>query len=65
LEAEFSELHDNYLKEIVNRDIGLEYIPKLIIHVQKYFKRSNYGLYMRLNTSVQKFVDIDSWRLLL
>jgi hypothetical protein len=36
LEAEDSELPDNELIELVLRDVGLEYIPKCIICVQKY-----------------------------
>jgi hypothetical protein len=35
LEAEDSELPDNDLIELVLRDIGLEYIPKCAIHMQK------------------------------
>jgi hypothetical protein len=50
LEAEDSELSDNELIEIVLRDVGLEYIPKRAICVQKYYMRQ--GLYMGLNTSV-------------
>jgi hypothetical protein len=41
----------------VLRDIGLEYIPKRAIRVQKYFMRQPRGLYMGLNTSVQQFVE--------
>ena len=36
LEAEDSELPDNDLLELVMRDVGLEYIPKSAIRVQKY-----------------------------
>jgi hypothetical protein len=39
----------------VLRDVGLEYIPKRAILVQKYYMRR--GLYMGLNTSVQQFVE--------
>jgi hypothetical protein len=55
LEAEDSEVPDNELIELVLRDLGLEYIPKCAIHVQKYCMRQ--GLYMGLNTSVQQFVE--------
>jgi hypothetical protein len=55
LEAEDSEVPDNELIELVLRDVGLEYIPKHAIHVQKYDMRRD--LYMCLNTSVQKFVE--------
>jgi hypothetical protein len=54
LEVENSELPDNYLIELVIRDIDLEYIPKHAICVQKYDVRR--GLYMGLIKSVQKFV---------
>jgi hypothetical protein len=39
LEAEDSELPDNDLIELVLGDVGLEYIPKYAIHVQKYYMR--------------------------
>jgi hypothetical protein len=39
----------------VLRDIGLEYIPKRTIRLQKYYMKL--GLYMGLNTSDQKFVE--------
>jgi hypothetical protein len=55
LEAEDSDVPDNELIELVLRDVGLEYIPKRAIRVQKYYMRR--GLYMGLNTSVQQFVD--------
>jgi hypothetical protein len=57
LEAEDSELTENELKELMLRDIGLEYIPKCAIHMQKYYMRQPRGLYMCLNTSVQRFVE--------
>jgi hypothetical protein len=57
LEAEDSEVLDNELIELVLRYIGSEYIPKCIIHVQKYYMRHPRGLYMGLNTSVQQFVE--------
>jgi hypothetical protein len=44
---------DNELIELVLRDVGLEYIPKRAIHMQKYYMRQPRGLYMGLNTSVQ------------
>jgi hypothetical protein len=55
LETEDSEVPDNELIELVHRDVGLKYIPKYAIHVQKYYIRQS--LYMGLSTSVQKFVD--------
>jgi hypothetical protein len=57
LEAEDSEVPDNELIELVIRDVGLEYIPKRAICVQKYYMRHPSGLYMGLNTSVQQFVE--------
>jgi hypothetical protein len=39
LEEEDSEVLDNELIELVLRDVGLEYIPKLVIRVQKYYMR--------------------------
>jgi hypothetical protein len=54
LEAEDSDVPDNQVIKLVLRDVGLEYIPKRAIRVQKYYMRR--GLYMGLNTSVQKFV---------
>jgi hypothetical protein len=57
LEAEDSDIPDNKLIELVLRDVGLEYIPKRAIHVQKYDMRQPWGLYMGLNTSVQQFVE--------
>jgi hypothetical protein len=56
LEAEYSEVPDNEIIELVLRDIGLEYIPKRAIRVQNYYMRKPKGLYMGLNTSVQQFV---------
>jgi hypothetical protein len=56
LEAEDSEIPDNELIELVLREVGLEYIPKHAIRVQKCFKRQPRGLYMGLNMSVQQFV---------
>jgi hypothetical protein len=55
LEAEDSEVPDNELIELVLRDVGLEYIPKRAICVQKYYMRR--GLYMGLNTFIQQFVE--------
>jgi hypothetical protein len=56
LQAEDSDVPDNELIELVLRDVGLEYIPKRAICVQKYYMRQPRGLYMVLNTSVQQFV---------
>jgi hypothetical protein len=55
LEEEDSEVPDNELIELVLRDVGLEYIPKRAICVQKYYMRR--GLYMVLYTSVKQFVE--------
>jgi hypothetical protein len=57
LEAEDSDFPDNKLIELVLRDAGLEYIPKRAIHVQKYYMRQSWGLYMGRNTSVHQFVE--------
>jgi hypothetical protein len=57
LEAEDSEVSDNELIELVLRDVFLEYIPKCAIHVQKYYMRQPWGLYMGLNTFLQQFVE--------
>jgi hypothetical protein len=57
LEAEGSDVLDNKHIELVLRDVGLEYIPKRAICVQKYYMRQPRGLYMGLNTSVQQFVE--------
>jgi hypothetical protein len=57
LEAEDSDVLDNELIELVLRDVGLEYIPKPAIHMQKYYMRQPRGLYMGFNTSVQQFVE--------
>jgi hypothetical protein len=57
LEAEDSGIPDNELIDIVLRDVGLEYISKRIIRVQKYYMRQPRGSYMDLSTSVQQFVE--------
>jgi hypothetical protein len=57
LEAEDSDVPDNELIELVLRYVGLEYIPKRAIRVQKYYMRQPRGLYMVLNISVQQFVE--------
>jgi hypothetical protein len=57
LEAEDSDVSDNELIELVLRDVGLGYIPKRAICVQKYYMRHPRGLYMGLNTNVQQFVE--------
>jgi hypothetical protein len=58
VEAEDSEIPDKELIELVLRllYIGLEYIPKHAIRVQKYYIRQPVGLCMCLNTSLRKFV---------
>jgi hypothetical protein len=55
VEVEDSDVPDNELIELVLRVIGLEYIPKRSIHIQKYYMRQ--GLYMGLNKSVQQLVE--------
>jgi hypothetical protein len=57
LDAEYSDIPDNELIELVLRDVGLEYIPKRAIIVQKYYMRQPRGLCMGLNTLVQQFVE--------
>jgi hypothetical protein len=57
VEAEDSDVPDNELIELVLRDVGLEYIPKSVICVQKYYMRQPRGLYVVLNTSVQQFLE--------
>jgi hypothetical protein len=57
LEVEDSDVPDNELIELVLRDVGLEYIPKRAIRVQKYYMRQIRGLYMGLNSSIQQFVE--------
>jgi hypothetical protein len=44
------------LIELVLRDVGLEYIPKLALWVHKHHFRKPSGLYMDLNKSYQQFV---------
>jgi hypothetical protein len=57
LEAEDSDVPDNQLIELVLGYIGLEYIPKRTIWMQKYYMRQTRGLYMGLNTPVKQFVE--------
>jgi hypothetical protein len=58
LEAEDSDVPDNKLIELLLRDVGLEYIPKRAIHIQNHYIRQDEELYMGLNTSVQKFLEM-------
>jgi hypothetical protein len=44
LEVEDSEVPDNELIELVLRDVGLEYIPKRAICMQKHYMRHAKGL---------------------
>jgi hypothetical protein len=53
--ADASDIPDNDLLELVIKDIGLEYISKHAIYMQKYYARR--GLYMGFSTSVQQFVE--------
>jgi hypothetical protein len=58
VDPEDSELPDNDLIELVVRDVDLEYIPKLIMHAQKYYTfKATRDLYMGVNTSVQNFAE--------
>jgi hypothetical protein len=60
VKAENSDILDNELIELVLRDIGLEYIPKRTIRIQKYYmrqRRNSYMDYMGLNMSIQQFVE--------
>jgi hypothetical protein len=43
LEADESEIPDNEVIELLLTDVGLEYIPKHAIHVQKYYMRQTRG----------------------
>jgi hypothetical protein len=54
-DAEDAKLPDNDLLELVIRDIGLEYIPRRAIRVQKYYMKR--GLFMGPNTNAQQFVE--------
>jgi hypothetical protein len=56
LEAEDLGIPDNELIELILRDVGLEYIPKRAIHIQKYQLRQPNDLYMGLNTPVKQFI---------
>jgi hypothetical protein len=53
-ETEGSDEPDNELIELWLREVELEYIPKLAIHVQKYYMRQQGTLYM---TPLQLFVE--------
>jgi hypothetical protein len=55
LKKEDSELPDNDLLELVLIDVGLDYIPKTAIQVQKYYMQR--GLFLGQNVSVQSFVE--------
>jgi hypothetical protein len=57
VDAEDSDLPDNYLIELVLSHIGLENIFKRAIRVQKYYMRKLRGLYMGLNTSKNQFLE--------
>jgi hypothetical protein len=56
LEVEDSENPDNKLIELVPRVIGLEYIPKLAIRLQKYYMKIPRDLFMGFNTSVPQII---------
>jgi hypothetical protein len=54
VETEDSELPDELIELVLSElHIGLEYISKRAIHVQKYCMRQPRVLYMGLNTSLQ------------
>jgi hypothetical protein len=53
------------LIELVLRDVGLEYIPKHAISMQKYYMAQPRSFCMGLNTFVQQFVENDLNRYLL
>jgi hypothetical protein len=55
LELEDSDVPDNEFIELVLRDVGLEYIPKHVIRMQKYYMK--WGLCMGINTPVKQFVE--------
>jgi hypothetical protein len=55
LEAEDAELCDPDLLELVIRDVGLRYISRHAMKVQKYYMRR--CLFMGSNTSAQQFVE--------
>jgi hypothetical protein len=59
VEVEDSKVPYNDIIDLVLRElyIGLEYIPKSAICMQKYYMMQPRGLYMVLNTSVKQFVD--------
>jgi hypothetical protein len=57
MEAEDLDVLDNELIELVLIDVGLEYIPKSAMRMQKNYMRHPRGLYMDLNTAVQPFVE--------
>jgi hypothetical protein len=57
LEAEDSEVPGNELLELFLRDVGLEYIPKCFICIQKFYMRKPRGSYMGLNMSFQQFIE--------
>jgi hypothetical protein len=57
VEAEDSEIPENELIELVLRGIGLEYIPKCAIHIQKYYMRQTRGLHTCIKTSVQQYSE--------
>jgi hypothetical protein len=55
LDAEDINLPNNELLELVMRDVGLEYIPKSTVQVQKYYMMT--GLILGQNVSVRTFVE--------
>jgi hypothetical protein len=57
LESQDSELLDHELIKLVLRDVGLEYIPKHAIQVQKHYNNQIRCSYMGPNISAQKFVE--------
>jgi hypothetical protein len=57
LEAEDSDVPDNEVIELVLSDVGLEYIPKRAIQVEKYYIRQSRDSYMGINTSIYQIVE--------
>jgi hypothetical protein len=57
LEAEDSEVLFNELIELVLRDVGLEYIPKRAICMQKYHMKQPRSLYMDIRAAICREVE--------
>jgi hypothetical protein len=55
VDAEDAELPDNMILDLVMCDVGLEYMPKGVIQVQKYYVRRDLNLGQ--NMSLQTFAE--------